>query len=283
MAVKRKKATARKPFWERSLENGIGLLKKLLLPALVIWLIGWLWLGGVFETTKNMMWDGFVNWTAEKGLVVTDVVIEGRFRTDLSSLQNAIQTQLNDPVLNVDVDAVQSRIEQLRWVADATVARHYNGVIRVNITERIPFVLWNRPGRGMVVVDTKGAIIKGANPDNFSELLMVKGVGAPEFTVELMQMVLAEPDVADHIRAAEWIGDRRWDLLTVKGTRVHLPENDMGFALSRLAKSQAEKNILNRDFLSIDLRANDRIIIETERGKSQDMMNLSSVSETNSI
>jgi hypothetical protein len=56
------------------------------------------------------------------------------------------------------------------------------------------------------------------------------------------------------------------------GTRIHLPEHDMGFALSRLAKTQNDQNILDRDLTSIDMRGADRIIIESERGSSQNII-----------
>ncbi len=283
MAVKRKKNKARQPFWERVLELFLATMKRLLIPALAIWLIGWLWLGGVFTATKHMAWDGFVNWTASQGLQVKDIVIEGRNRTNMVDLQRAIHVKPNDPVLAVDVANIQQKITAMPWVDNVTVARNYNGIIIVKITERIPFVLWDRPGRKMAVVDTKGHIIAKANPNDFKTLLNVRGVDAPQHTVDLMQMVLEEPDIAKHIRGAEWIGDRRWDLITIGETRIHLPEGDMGYALSRLAKIQTEKNILNRDLLSIDLRANDRIIIETERGQSRDIMSLSSVTESSSI
>lgn len=283
MAVKRKKSTARKPFWERMLELFLATMKRMLVPALVIWLLGWLWLGGVFTATKNMAWDGFVSWTATHGLVVDDIVIDGRNRTDLIILESAVNVDLNAPILSIDIAQMHDDISKLPWVENVTISRNYSGIIHVILTERIPFVIWDRHGRGRAVVDTKGHTIKDADPSEFSKLLNVRGVDAPQYTVDLMQNILAEPNVAQHIRGAEWIGDRRWDLITTKGTRIYLPEDDMGYALSRLAKIQDEKNILRQDLKSIDLRASDRVIIETERGKSQDLMNLSSANKTNSI
>jgi hypothetical protein len=66
-------------------------------------------------------------------------------------------------------------------------------------------------------------------------------------------------------------------------TRIHMPEKDLGFALSRLAKAEENNKILSRPLLSIDLRGEDRIIIESESGQSQDVMSLSSNAKTNLI
>ena len=99
-------------------------------------------------------------------------------------------------------------------------------------------------------------------------MLGVRGVDAPQNAVDWVRMVVAEPKVAEYIKGAEWIGGRRWDLMTINGTRIHLPEEDMGFALSRLAKAAAEQNILEKSLKSLDLRAPDRIIIENNNGVS---------------
>lgn len=273
---KKRKLKQRKPFWQAVLEWILKAGKRLIIPALLLWLIGWLWLGGVFAKGYDAARDNFIDWTAAQGLVVEDVIIEGRYRTERVALQDALGVDRGAALLSVDVEFMQARVAALPWVKSVTVARAYNGIITVRMTERIPFVLWDRPGRDPVVLDTDGEIIKGADYRNHQALLIISGVDAPKHAITLIEHLMAEPDVRKHIRAAEWIGDRRWDLLTIEGLRVHLPEMDLGYALSRLAKLQAEKNIMDRGLLSIDLRPQDRIIIETPRGEARDAVTLSS-------
>lgn len=256
--------------------------KRLILPALFIWLFLWLWLGGLFTKGYDMTRAQFMEWTADQGMVVEDVVIEGRHRTNLADMHDAIGVEQGAPILSIDVEAIQERLSTLPWVKSVSVSRAYNGIISITMAERIPLMLWDRPGRATVVVDTEGTIIEGANMDNHQSLLVVSGVDAPRHAVALIETVMAETDIAKRVRAAEWIGDRRWDVLTTKGVRIHLPADDIGFALSRLARLQDEKNILDRGLLSIDLRAQDRIIIETPRGEARDAMTLSSA-QMNSI
>lgn len=275
-----KKKQKRKSFLESFLEWILFSLKRLLIPGVFIWLIAWLWLGGVFAKGYDMAWQNFVLWTKGQDLVVTNVMIEGRHRTDIQALNKAILVKPGDALLGVNIEIIQERLEELLWVKSSTIGRHYNGIVTVQIAEKIPFVLWQRPGRGIYLVDIEGEIIEGAKTDKFKKLLLVKGVDAPKHAISLMQMVTAEPEVTKRVRAAEWIGNRRWDLITNKGIRIHLPEDDIGFAISRLAKAISEKDILSQKILSIDLRGTDRIIIETERGQSQDLMTLSSPSKT---
>lgn len=266
---KHKSVSTRKPSWQARIERVLSVLKKLLVPFLVLWVVGWLWLGGVFDMGRAMMIDSVVAWTADQGLVVQDVVITGRNRTNLKDLQKAIQVEKGDALLAINMSAMHNRIEALDWVQKAQIARSYTGIVTVTLSERIPFVIWDRPGRGKAVVDTNGKPIQSARLKDFQNLLIVKGVDAPNNAPLLLSLLTAEPSVANHIKAAEWIGGRRWDLISDHGVRIHLPETDMGFALSRLAKALQDKNLLQQNLKSIDLRVEDRIIIETPRGKAQ--------------
>lgn len=286
MATKRKnikRNTGRKPFWEGLLEWILGFVRQLMIPALVLWLVTWLWVGGIFAKTGNALWGGFVDWTADQGMVVSDVMIDGRFRTDIDVLRDAIATKPGDALLHVDVDEIHRRVIALRWVREARVSRRYNGIVTVALSERVPFVVWDRPGRKSAVVDMEGRVIDGASATDFQGLLIVRGVDAPQYAADLMRMLVAEEDVARRIRGAEWVGGRRWDLIAANGTRVHLPEDDIGFALSRLAKASKDKNILARPLLSIDLRMPDRIIVESKKGEAHDVMSLSADIRRNTI
>jgi cell division protein FtsQ len=285
MATKRKnyKTKSRKPFWESKLEWILSALKKLILPALALWLIAWLSLGGVFAKTSDALWDGFVSWTADKGLVVADVVVEGRQRVNVMDLQRAIGVKPQDPLLHVDIGHIHDRIAALDWVEDVSVRRNYNGLVTIDLKERVPFVIWDRPGRGKAVVDRTGEVIEVAKVTDFKKLLVVRGVDAPMHAADLLAVMAGEPDLTRYIKGAEWIGSRRWDLMTHDNIRIHLPADDVGFALARLMKAIHEKNILDQPIKSLDLRASDRIIVETEKGSARDLMSLSSSTSSESI
>lgn len=266
---KTKQNIDRRPFWERFLEWILGFVKKMLVPALVIWLVTWLWAGGIFAMAANTAWQGFVSWTADQGFKVQDVVINGRVRTDIDVLKDVINVPMGHPILDVDVKSMQNKIEKFVWVDTVSVQRSYTGIVTINMNEKIPFFIWDRPGRRQTLMDTEGRIIDGVDVNEFRGLLVVSGVGAPKHAPFLMEMLMAEPSVAAHVKYARWVGDRRWTLLTSRDVQILLPDNDIGFALSRLAKLEAEKNIFAKDLLAIDLRLSDRIIIESQDGKAR--------------
>jgi cell division protein FtsQ len=57
-----------------------------------------------------------------------------------------------------------------------------------------------------------------------------------------------------HVR----IADRRWDLLTINGVTIKLPEIAPEIALATLNEMQSNSDVLSRDVTAIDLRIADR-------------------------
>lgn len=49
-------------------------------------------------------------------------------------------------LLDIDLDAVQRRVQTLSWVSSATVARRWPGTIEVTVVERIPLARWGDAG-----------------------------------------------------------------------------------------------------------------------------------------
>jgi cell division protein FtsQ len=83
-------------------------------------------------------------------------------------------------------------------------------------------------------------------------------------------MLEAEPEIKNLVEAATWVGDRRWDLTLKNEIIVRLPENEIGLALSRLAKAQEKDKILDKDLNLVDLRETDRITVRTRPGAVQE-------------
>ena len=57
------------------------------------------------------------------GLVVDEVLVNGRQNTTKTSLLEALNVKLGEPILGVDLDVIQSRIMALPWVKTAQIKR----------------------------------------------------------------------------------------------------------------------------------------------------------------
>src|SRR5262249_47368179 len=92
-------------------------------------------------------------------------------------------------------------------------------------------------------------------------LLLLGGPGAPEHVGELLLLLAYEPTVARQLRAAVWVGQRRWNLVLTNDVEIWLPEEDAVAALQRLAKLDAENKFLSREFGVVDLRLPDKLYL----------------------
>ncbi|MEC7265867.1 MAG: FtsQ-type POTRA domain-containing protein [Pseudomonadota bacterium] len=234
---------------------GIASLTGILVLALV----------GIFTAeftrpTADYLRDGFFDATAKAGLHVTDITVEGRRRTQREDLLAVTQIVAGMPILRVDLDAMQTRIEKLPWVYNVTVVRRLPGIIHLHVREREPFALYEE-GRKTALIDKSGDVIIRNHLQTFEHLPVLSGSGAPIRAQALMDMLQDYPVVRNRLVAAEWIGGRRWSLTLDHGGAVHLPAKNMQNALNRLMDLERERRILAVENQSIDLRLPDRILL----------------------
>ena len=76
-------------------------------------------------------------------------------------------------------------------------------------------------------------------PPGAEKLLLLGGPGAPEHVGELLLLLAYEPAIAKQLRAAVWVGQRRWNLVLNNDVEIWLPEEDAVAALQQLAKLDA--------------------------------------------
>ncbi len=195
------------------------------------------------------------------GLDVAEVFISGRTYTDAAALRAAANIMRGDPILDVDLDAVRSRVERLSWVKTAEVERQLPDVIRIHIVERTPFALWQR-NRRLSLVDDEGVVLASTNNGQFTDLPVVIGDEAPRAAASLFAVLASEPDLSARVEAAQLLNGRRWNLYLDNGIEVRLPADAPEGAWIRLGTLERDHQILARDIVAIDLRLDDRLVVE---------------------
>jgi cell division protein FtsQ len=239
-------------------------LAAVLLAAFVggLWYSGWI--GRQAEATLDWAyWQ-----TAEAGLAVDDVLVEGRQRTEAGSILAALQVERGLPILAFDPYAARERLEALPWVERAEVERHLPGYVFVRLTERQPLALWQFD-RKLSVIDRNGEVIKDATAQRFADLPLVVGSDAPAHAAALLHLLDSEPDLKRRVTAAVRFGGRRWDLQMEGGIEVRLPEAGADQAWAELARIEREQTVLRNNVIVIDLRLPDRLIVRTNDGKGE--------------
>lgn len=252
------KRGARKADTRRLWQRG-GLV---LATGLVLAGIGWLSTSGWIPRSLERAGLALLAASAEAGLELGDVLVEGRQRTEARVVLETLGVVRGQPILAFDPYAAQARLERLPWVRSATVERRLPAAIHVRLIERQPLALWQHRGR-ITVIDRGGEVISGAEPKAFTRLLLVVGADAPEHTPGLLAMLNGEPELRTRVSAAVRVRGRRWNLRLDDGIDVRLPEQNAAAAWAELARAERQHGVLGRDVAIVDLRLPDRLVVRT--------------------
>jgi cell division protein FtsQ len=198
--------------------------------------------------------------TADAGMRIKDIVIEGRANTPEPILHAALGFSKGDPIIGFSLEQARMRIERLAWVAHATVERRLPGTIVVVLWERRPFAIWQNQGK-YALIDRDGHPVTDEAVAKFRDLPLIVGPGAPEAARVLLDALIDRPAIQTRIVAAMRISERRWNLRMKNGTDILLPEGHEVEALDRLLALQQDTALLDRPMQAIDMRLGDRLVL----------------------
>jgi cell division protein FtsQ len=192
---------------------------------------------------------------------LSDVTVEGREYVERDAILAALGVSAGDSLLGIDLQAARKRLEAIDWVSNATVERRLPDTLYVTLKERRAVAIWQN-GTEYTLIDKNGRTVKASRmPPGAEKLLLLGGPGAPEHVGELLLLLAYEPSIAKQLRAAVWVGQRRWNLVLTNDTEIWLPEEDAVAALQRMAKLEASDKLLSREFGVVDLRLPDKLYL----------------------
>lgn len=248
-----------------------GLKRIVLSSALGLMAVGGVYLffsTGSAALVREWGRERLVYLAANMGYRIDNIYVEGRNYTEADLLRGIINMEKGDPLFAFDPATARDLLRKVSWIKDANVRRVMPDTIYIDITERQPLALWQFEGK-VRVVDADGVVLT-SELKPFASLPLVVGEGANKKVSDLMALLDAEPDLKSRVEAANWVGDRRWDLTMKDGLLIKLPEDDVGLALRKLADSQHRDRLLDKDIALVDLREADRFVVRTKPGAVQE-------------
>jgi cell division protein FtsQ len=212
--------------------------------------------------------------TMRAGYSVQTLYLEGINRTPLDDINNALDIDKGSPILRLNLGEIRTRLEQIESIKSATIERALPNTLYVRITEREPVARWQYQGK-IAVVDDNGVVMSGIDLAPYKELPLIVGEGAPKHLADLLNLLIAEPELSKRFTAAIWVGQRRWNirLQRKKGSEndadieILLPEKNSLTTWKQLAERQNKEQILDRDIKLIDLRIEGRLFIKVIDGE----------------
>lgn len=220
------------------------------------------WQSGAFARTVAQIHDHGLQTAAQFGFRVDDILVTGRNRADANDLIAHLDLREGMPIFTVDIAAAQERLKQISWVKTVRVSRRLPNKIVVTLEERQPAALWQYKQK-ISVIDSEGVALTSDDLDAYAGLPLLVGEDAPKHVTELSGLLRAEPTIAQELSSAVRVGARRWDLHMKNGLEIRLPENDVEFALRKLAQTSESEGLFAKNIGVIDLRIPEKLTVET--------------------
>jgi cell division protein FtsQ len=197
---------------------------------------------------------------ANAGFEVRHVRVSGVERMNEDRVYECVVSQRNEPMPDVDVIAIREELLELPWVKDARVSRQLPGTLAIDIVERVPHAVLQRPDR-LVLVDVEGNELEPINRTDIGDRLVISGPGAVRQVRQLDNLLEAAPAISPQVRAAEWVGNRRWNLTFKSNQVLALPqgEDEAATALVSFARLDGQNRLIGGEVTTFDMRAPPRI------------------------
>ncbi len=170
----------------------------------------------------------------------------------------------------VDVGAIRERLLRYGWIKDARVSRRLPDGLVIDIVERKPAALW-QDHEQLSLIDENGVVLDRVPVSQMPDLPLLIGPGANAQATALDRLLADVPTLKPQLAAANWVGQRRWDLSFQSGETVVLPEGAQAArdALERFAKMDKSAGLLGRGLKRFDLRQPGKMTVRLPRAPGE--------------
>ena len=198
----------------------------------------------------------------DAGFEVRRVEVRGVERMNELKVYERVLGQRDRAMPLVDIGALRDDLMTLSWVRDARVSRQLPDTVIVDIVEREPHAVLERPGR-LMLIDASGHQLEPISENAAGDMLKISGPGAGQQVEALSELLDAAPALKRQVASAEWIGNRRWNLTFRTGQTLALPEgeDESASALISFARLDGVNRLLGGKVAAFDMRAPERIYL----------------------
>ena len=181
---------------------------------------------------------------------------------DLINQINAI-LKLSFPInsIKLDINHIQKIINQIDSVESSNVRINDSGVLLVEVIERKPVAVY-RENDDLALIDLKGYKINNIfSRNDRNDLPLIVGTEGNYQVKEALEIYQLLSIYVNEIRGLIRIGERRWDIIFKNNKRIKLSEKYPKRSLRNFLSSDKSYLISSNDFVIIDLRFTNKIIL----------------------
>ncbi len=231
-------------------------LRRIATWTIVLVVFGGVYVAGAVTGANAAIGTALAEQVGKAGLRVEQIEVRGVKRMDVTTVYAVALDQKSLAMPLVDLNGVRDRLLQYGWVQDAHVSRRLPDTLLIRIVERTPAAVWQNQGQ-LSLIDRDGIYLEPVSADAMPDLPLVIGPGADRQEPAFQTLMVAAPALKPRVRAATWVGNRRWDLLFDTGETLSLPEgeDEAAKALKLFAEKDGTTKLLGSGaYIKFDMR-----------------------------
>ncbi len=158
------------PFSQEEVQRGLtwGILAIALAAVLLIAA----WFG-----VPQMAYRQFGQMTAKAGFEVKNIETTGMRRVDQLKVYEIVLSEMEKPMLLVDIEQIRAQLNSYGWIKDVRVTRRLPSTLVVAVDERVPTAVWQR-GEKFALLDDEGKILADIPQSEIGTLPVIGGENA---------------------------------------------------------------------------------------------------------
>ena len=165
----------------------------------------------------------------------------------------------------LDLKNSKENIEKNNWIKSAQLRLILPSQLKIIVQEEKPYFVYKNDKK-IALLNKNGEEIARLDHINkeFKNLVVLTGEGAIENISNLLNILALNNTISEKVTEARLIANRRWSLKYLKNTIIDLPESNPEKAFYKVAELDKKYGLLLNKLKKIDLRVNDRMIIQLE-------------------
>jgi cell division protein FtsQ len=179
---------------------------------------------------------------------------------DLESVKMAIGITNGTNIKSVDLHQINKRIMNVPGIKNASTRRLANGDIIVKTQQHKIAAQWS-DGVNFYPLSLDGVKIDKPTSERNSNTIVFQGI-VPGNLDEIINGLTPISKYIDYVNMVE---SRRWNIHTINGTVIYLPEDNLSIAVNKINVLNQTHKILSRQIDIIDMRDNARILVKTKK------------------
>ena len=215
----------------------------------------------LFNNYKYSFLSNYIESFSKKyDYLLTEIEINGLNNVSEIEIKNYFKNYYNKSIFLIPIKKISQSIEKNKWIESIIIKNNFNNKISINIKEFNPIAVYNN-GKSYFLINKFGDVIDFADNKEKQKYVIFEGQGAINNVTDLIAVLPI--DLQPLIVNAQYINNRRWDIITKENLRIKLPEIEYKSAISifnDIYNDLYTSDIQNIEY--IDLRISQKAIIK---------------------